>query len=47
MGHDTFDIKQYARTARAVVAEGTVMLRNASRYRKSHLPCRHFCLDGI
>ena len=28
MGHDTFDIKQYARTARAVVAEGTVMLRN-------------------
>ncbi len=28
MGHNTFDIKQYARTARAVVAEGTVMLRN-------------------
>lgn len=28
MGHDTFDIKQYARTARAVVAEGIVMLRN-------------------
>ena len=28
MGHDTFDIKQYAWTARAVVAEGIVMLRN-------------------
>lgn len=28
MGHGIFDMKQYARTARAVAAEGTVMLRN-------------------